>query len=111
MQFRLSFLPLLLANTGAGYLLPNPPGRYNVTLTTGTLTDYSRDARKLMLSVFRPVTCAFTVPVFNMPNETAEYQGQWIQKLFNISVDFTPVFLETRLPVCPDDPSSCFTPK
>ncbi|KAF2877922.1 PAF acetylhydrolase [Massariosphaeria phaeospora] len=107
MHSRLSFLPLLLANTGAGYLLPNPPGKYNVTLTTGTLTDYNRDARTLMLSVFRPATCASTVPVFNMPNKTAEYQGPWIQKMFNVSLDLTPLFLEARLPVCPDDPSSC----
>ena len=107
MHSRLSFLPLLLANTGAGYLLPNPPGRYNVTLTTGTLTDYNRDARTLMLSVFRPATCASTVPVLYMPNKTAEYQGPWIQKMFNISVDLTPLFLEARLPVCLDDPSSC----
>ncbi|KAH7110133.1 PAF acetylhydrolase family protein [Dendryphion nanum] len=107
MQSRLLFFPLLLANTGAGYLLPNPPGRYNVTLTTGALTDYNRDARTLMLSVFQPTTCASTVPVFYMPNKTAEYQGSWIQKMFNISVDLTPLFLEARLPVCPDDPSSC----
>jgi predicted dienelactone hydrolase len=107
MHSTVSFLPLLIATTGAGYLLPNPPGRYNVTLSTGTLTDYNRDARTLMLSVFRPGTCALTVPVFNMPNKTAEYQGPWIQEMFNISVDLTPLFLEARLPVCPDDPSSC----
>jgi len=107
MHSRLSFLPLLLANTGAGYLLPDPPGRYNVTLTTGTITDYSRDARTLMLSVFQPATCTSTVPVFYMPNKTAEYQGPFIQKVYNISVDLTPLFLEARLPVCPDDPSSC----
>jgi pimeloyl-ACP methyl ester carboxylesterase len=107
MHFRLSILPFLLANTGAGYLLPNPPGKYNVTLTTGTLTDYNRDARTLMLSVFRPATCASTVPVSYMPNKTAEYQGPWAQEMFNISIDITPLLLEARLPVCPDDPSSC----
>ncbi|KAF2023431.1 PAF acetylhydrolase family protein [Setomelanomma holmii] len=107
MQFRLPFLLLLLANMGAGYLLPNPPGRYNVTLTTGTITNYNREIRKLMLSVFQPTTCASTVPVFYMPNITAEYQGPWIQKMYNISVDLTPLFLEARLPVCLDDPSSC----
>jgi dienelactone hydrolase len=106
MQFRLSFLPLLLANTGAGYLIPNPPGRYNVTLTTGTLTDYNRDARKLMLSVFQPATCASTVPVAYMPNQSAEYQGPFLQRMFNVSIDATPIFLEARLPVCPDDPST-----
>jgi dienelactone hydrolase len=60
-----------------------------------------------MLSVFRPATCAFTVPVFYMPNKTAKYQGPWIQKMFNISVDLTPLFLEAHLPVCPDDPINC----
>jgi dienelactone hydrolase len=107
MHSRLSFLPLLLANTGAGYLLPNPTGRYNVTLTTGTITDYNRDARTLMLSVFQPATCASTVPVVYMPNKTAEHEGSWIQKIFNVSVDLTPLLIEARLPVCPDDPSSC----
>ncbi|KAH7401430.1 Alpha/Beta hydrolase protein [Pyrenochaeta sp. MPI-SDFR-AT-0127] len=90
MQSRLSFLSFLLLHTAAGYILPNPPGRYNVTLATGTITDYNRDARTLMLSVFQPATCASTVP-----------------KVFNISVDLTPLFLDARLPVCPDDPRSC----
>jgi pimeloyl-ACP methyl ester carboxylesterase len=107
MHSKLLFLPLLLANTGAGYLLPTPSGRYNVTLTTGTLTDYNRDARKLMLSVFRPATCEFTVPVLNMPNKTAEYQGPWVQEMFSVSENLTPVFLDARLPVCPDDDGSC----
>jgi dienelactone hydrolase len=107
MHSKLSFLPLLFANLGAGYLLPNPSGRYNVTLTTGTLTDYNRDARKLMLSVFQPSTCASTVPVLYMPNKTAEYQGSWIEKTFNITVDLAPLLLEARLPVCPADSNSC----
>jgi dienelactone hydrolase len=106
MQFRLSTLTLVLANTGAGYLLPNPPGKYNVTMTSGTVTDYNRDGRTLMLSVFQPVTCASTVPVLYMPNITAEYQGPWARKMFNMPVDLTPILLEARLPVCPDDPSS-----
>jgi dienelactone hydrolase len=101
-----SILTLLLANTGAGYLLPSPPGRYNVTLTTGTLTDHKRDARALMLSVFQPAICACTVPVHYMPNKTAEYQGSFIQKVYNISINLSPLFLKARLPVCPDDPST-----
>ena len=106
MQSKISLLPLLLAGTSVGYLLPNPPGKYNVTLTTGTMTDYNRDARTLMLSVFQPATCASTVPVLYMPNKTAEYQGPWAQKMFDVPADLTPLLLEARLPVCPDDPSS-----
>ena len=66
-------------------------------LTTGALIDYTRNstyattptARALMLLVFQPVTCASIVPVFN------------------ISTNFTPLFLEARLLVCPDNPSGC----
>jgi dienelactone hydrolase len=103
MHFRLSLLPLLLANTGASYLLPNPPGRYNVTLTIGPLTDYERGDRTLMLSVFQPATCESTVPVVYMPNKIAEYQGPWIQEMFNTSIDFSPLLLEARIPVCPNN--------
>jgi dienelactone hydrolase len=103
MQSKLPCLSLLLATTcGAAYLLPDPPGRYNVTLRTGMLTDYNRNARALMLSVFQPATCASTVPVVYMPSKTAEHEGPWIKSIFNISVDLTPFLLEARLPVCPD---------
>jgi dienelactone hydrolase len=110
-----SIFLLLLANTSAGYLVPNPPGKYNVTLTIGTLTDYSRNdtinatptPRALMLSVFQPATCASTVAVPYMPNKTAEYQGGFLQQTFNISANFTPLFLEASLPVCPEDASGC----
>lgn len=105
----------LLVNMTAGYLVPNPPGKYNVTLTTGTLIDYTRNdpyaamptPRALMLSVFQPASCASTVPVSYMPNKTAEYQGPFLQKQFNISANLTRLFLEARLPVCLDDPSGC----
>ncbi|KAF2012807.1 PAF acetylhydrolase family protein [Aaosphaeria arxii CBS 175.79] len=107
MQLTLPFLPLLLATMGAGYLLPNPPGRYNVTLRTGAIIDYDRESRALMLSVFQPVTCTSTVPVLYMPNETAKHEGSWIQKMFNISVDLTSLLAEARLQVCSDDNSSC----
>ncbi len=108
MQSTSSVLLLLLANTAAGYLTPNPPGKYNVTLTTGPLIDYSRDdpyaptptPRALMLSVFQPARCASTVPVSYMPDEIADYQGPFIQNLFNISTNLTPLFREARLPVC-----------
>ncbi|OAK97856.1 PAF acetylhydrolase family protein [Phaeosphaeriaceae sp. SRC1lsM3a] len=102
MQIKFSFLTFSLANMSAGYLLPLPPGRYNVTLTTGALTDYDRDARTLMLSIFQPTTCANTVPAIYMPNKTAEHEGTWVQKVFNISVDLTPLFVQARLPVCPN---------
>jgi dienelactone hydrolase len=42
-----------------------------------------------------------------MPNKTAEYQGPFLKTQFNISADLTPLFLEARLPVCPDNPSRC----
>ena len=115
MQSMLSILLLLLASTTAGYLLPSPAGKYNVTLTTGPLIDYTRNdpyaatptPRALMLSVFQPATCASTVPVPYMPNKTAEYQGPYLQKAFNVSANFSPLFLEARLPVCSDHPGSC----
>ncbi|KFY10538.1 hypothetical protein V491_07597, partial [Pseudogymnoascus sp. VKM F-3775] len=103
---------LLLANTTVGYLAPNPSGKYNVTLTTGVLIDYTRDdpyaatptPRALMLSVFQPTRCSSTVLVPYMPNKTADYQGPFLQEIFNISADLTPLFLEARLPVCSDHP-------
>ncbi|KAH6651313.1 PAF acetylhydrolase [Chaetomium tenue] len=109
----LSLLLFLLVSTTAGYLLPNPPGKYNVTLTTGSLIDYSRDdpyaasptPRALMLSVFQPTTCDSTVPVPIMPDEVAKYQGPFLQQTFNISLDLSPLFLEARLPVCPTRPN------
>lgn len=115
MQSILSIFLFLLANTTAGYLIPNPLGKYNVTLTTGTLIDYTRNdpyaatptPRALMLSVFQPATCASTVPVQYMPNKTAEFQGQFLKETFNVSADFSPLFLEARLPVCSDHPDSC----
>jgi dienelactone hydrolase len=115
MQSVFTILILLLANTTAGYLVPNPPGKHNVTLATGTLIDYTRNdpyaatptPRKLMLSVFQPATCAFTVPVPYMPNKTADHQGPFLQEIFDISANFTPLFLEAHLPVCSDHPDSC----
>ncbi|KAJ5678056.1 PAF acetylhydrolase [Penicillium maclennaniae] len=114
MQSILSILLLWLAITTTGYLVPEPPGKYNVTLTTGTLVDYTRDdpyaaeptPRALMLSVFQPATCVSTVPVRDMPTETAEYQGPLLKTTFNISVNLSPLFLEARLPVCSDHPES-----
>ncbi|KAK5136686.1 hypothetical protein LTR08_002339 [Meristemomyces frigidus] len=115
MQSMLSILLFLFADTTAGYLVPNPPGKYNVTLTTGPLIDYTRNdpyaatptPRALMLSIFQPATCASTVLVPYMPNKTANYQGPYLQEIFNISANLTPLFLEARLPVCSDHPGSC----
>jgi len=109
---------LLLANKATGYLVPNPPGRYNVTLTTGSLVDYTRNdtysatptPRALMLSVFQPAMCASTVPVSYMPDKTAEYQGPFIDQLLHVSANITPLFLDARLPVCPDCPLLHDTP-
>ncbi|KAL5458495.1 hypothetical protein PMIN06_003305 [Paraphaeosphaeria minitans] len=108
---------LLLGNTTVGYLVPNPPGKYNVTLTIGTLTDYTRNdpsvetptPRTLVLSVFQPEKCASTVAVPYMPNKTAEFQGQYLQQQFNFTADFSPLFLQARLPVCPGGPNRCTT--
>lgn len=119
MQSLLSILLLLAANPTAAYLLPNPPGKYNVTLTTGTLIDYTRNVsygatptpRELMLSVFQPAACASTVPVSYMPNKTAHHQGSLFQKNFDISTNLTPLFLDARLPVCLDDCSSELPPE
>ena len=106
-----SILLLLLVNMSAGYLVPNPTGKFNVTLTTGPLIDYTRNdpfaptptPRALMLSVFQPAMCASSDPVPYMPNVTAEFQGQFLQELFNVSADFTSLFQEARLPVCSTD--------
>lgn len=114
MQPVLSMSLLFLANMAAGYLVSNPPGKYNVTLTTGMLVDYTRNdshttnstPRALMLSVFQPSNCVFTVNASYMPNKTAEYQEQYLQKEFNISANLAPLFLEARIPTCPSD-SSC----
>ncbi|KAK4888628.1 hypothetical protein LTR49_028837 [Elasticomyces elasticus] len=108
-------LLLLLVNTTAGFLAPRPLGKYNVTLTTGSLIDYTRNdryaasptPRALMLSVFQPANCESTVPVLDMPDKVAEYQGPSLQETFNISANFTTLFLEARLSVCPDHPHSC----
>jgi dienelactone hydrolase len=115
MRYILSNIFFFLVNTTRGYLLPNPPGRYNVTLTTGPLIDHTRNnanastptLRALMLSIFEPATCASTVPVAYMPNKTASYQGPFLQNLFNIPTDLTPLFLSARLPICPNTPSTC----
>ncbi|KAF2018091.1 hypothetical protein BU24DRAFT_164724 [Aaosphaeria arxii CBS 175.79] len=106
---------LLLTTTAAAYLVPNPPGKYNVTLHIGTLADYTRDdsnttdqaPRTLMLSVFQPATCTSTAPTEYMPEKTAEYQGPYLQGLFNFSTDLSPFFLQARLPVCPDLSNNC----
>ncbi|KAI7162453.1 hypothetical protein KC349_g2076 [Hortaea werneckii] len=106
---------LLLASNAAGYLVPNPFGKYNVTLTTGPLIDYTRQdpyapqpaSRALMLSVFQPAQCTHHIPVQYMPNKTAEFQGPFLEQLFNISVNFSPLFLEACLPVCESHIGRC----
>lgn len=100
---------LWLASIATAYLVPDPPGKYNVTLTTGPLTDYSRNdpyapsptPRALMLSVFQPAVCNTTESVPYMPAKVAELQGTYIEDYFNISFNITPFFLGAELPVCP----------
>jgi dienelactone hydrolase len=101
-----SILPLLLASTAAGYVLPSAPGEYNVTLTTGPLVDYSRNSWALMVSIFQPAECASTIEVPSMPEKTAKYQASWTQEMLNITTDFLPIFLGARLPVCVRNSSS-----
>jgi hypothetical protein len=82
MQSMLSVLIFLLANTTAEYLVLSLPDEHKVTLTIGTLVDYTRNnsdaaaptPRALMLSVFQSARCTSTVPVSYMPNKSAEYQ-------------------------------------
>jgi pimeloyl-ACP methyl ester carboxylesterase len=105
-------IALFSAAFTSGFVLPDPPGRYNVTLTTGTLTDYTRHnsdgvPRALMLSVFQPATCTSTIPASYMPNKTAIYMGPFLQQRFELSVDLTPLFMDARLPVCASDESHC----
>ncbi|KAI6870612.1 hypothetical protein KC343_g6781 [Hortaea werneckii] len=110
-------ISLLLASSVAGYLAPRPMGKSNVTLTTGPLIDHTRrdpyapkpTPRALMLSVFQPAQCVHTVPAQYMPNKTAAYQGPFLEQLFNISVNISPLFLEARLPVCITDIERCST--
>lgn len=106
---RVSFAVLCLANMAVGFLMPPPSARYNVTLTTGPLVDYTRtdpmtgDPRALMLSVFQPALCPHTGSVPYMPNKTAEFQGPYLQKTYNISANLSPLFLAAQLPVCTED--------
>lgn len=110
---------LLFGGITAEYLLPDPPGVHNITLTTGPLVDYTRNdsyaatptPRKLMLSVFRPATCPFTLPALYMPRKTAEYQGPYLQAIFNISQNLSPLFLEARLPTSSSHADNCSTPE
>lgn len=103
-----SILLILVATETSGYLVPNPPGKYNVTLTTGSLIDYTRNdpyalkptPRALMLSVFQPAKCASTVPVRYMPKKIAEYQGPFLEENLDVPANLSPLFLEARLPVC-----------
>lgn len=115
MQSIVSIFLVLLANSIAGYLVPYPPSRYNVTVTTRSLVDHSGNdpysttptPRALMQSVFQPATCEFTVAIPYMPNEVGDYQGPFLKETFNITADLTPLFSEARLPVCSDRPKSC----
>ena len=62
-----------------------------------------------MLSIFQPKICSSTISVPYMPNKTAEYQGKYLQELFDIEEDISPIFLEARLPVCPAESNGCTT--
>jgi predicted dienelactone hydrolase len=105
----------MLVSTAAGYILPGPTGKYNVTVTDGPLVDWTRNdpfaptatPRALMLSVFQPATCASPEPVPYMPNATAEYQGPYLTEAFNITQDLTELFVEAELPVCPSKKGRC----
>lgn len=108
-----TILLFLLANPTAGYLVPNPPGKHHVMLTTGALVDYTRNEpnattpRTLMVSVFQPAKCKSIVDVPYMPNEIADFQGPFLQAIYNMTFNLTPLFREARLPVCSDRPGRC----
>jgi len=102
MQTLLTNVLLLFVTTALSYLVPNPSGKHNVTVTLGTLTDYNRDGRTLMLSVFQPTKRSSTVPIPYMPNRTADFQGPFLQQLFGVPIDLSPLFREAQLPVCPN---------
>lgn len=53
-----------------------------------------------MLSVFQPAECKSVLDVPYMPNATAAYQGPFIENLYGLGFDFSPLLLEARLPVC-----------
>ena len=98
---------LLLTSLIGAYVVPHPTGKYNVLLTTGSLSDYTREdpdpamstPRSLMLSIFEPYRCASTVPVPYMLNKTADFQGPFLQEILDTSLNVTPLFREAQFPV------------
>ncbi len=42
-----------------------------------------------------------------MPKKTAEFQGPFIQAIYNTTLNLTPLFLEAQLPVCSGHSGSC----
>lgn len=100
MKSILSTVFTILPSIGAGFSIPTPPGKHNVTMSSGVMIDHSRDDRALMVSVFQPAGCKSVVDVPYLPNATAAYQGAYIEKLFDLDFDFSPLLLQARLPVC-----------
>jgi len=109
---------LLISKALGEFVVPNPIGRYNISLTIGPLTDYARDdpdssvsaSRTLMLSFFEPTLCASLEPVPYMPDKTAEFQGPFIEEILNSTLNVTPIFQQARLPVCTSQKRSCAPP-
>lgn len=105
----------LFASATRAFVVPNPTGKYNVSVTLGPLVDYSREEpdtdgskpRRLMLSIFEPAPCARTVPVPYMPDQTAKFQGPFFSTIVQTPLDVTPLFLNARFPVCPRRVSQC----
>ena len=99
---------LLLSTSCEALLLPPPPGPYNVSLSTGVITDYSRvdpwastpQPRSIVVSIFQPAACSQTVAVPYMPSPEGDLQTQFAAGLgwpANLS------FSDLQLPVCPPD--------
>lgn len=115
MQSILSLLSFFLIGMTTGYLFPNPPGKHNVTLTIGPLIDYARDdpyakkptPRALMLSIFEPAQCDATNSATYMPVKVAEYQQQFLEEIFNLTANLTPLFVRAHLPVCATHSNEC----
>lgn len=104
---------LFLSNTSGVTTEPNSYSEYNISLTTGTLTDSSRNdpyapfpvPRALVVSVFQPAICDSTVLVPYMPDDTAKYQTSLLQDLFQVPAE-PSIFLDARLTICSQDPSN-----
>ncbi|KAL9082068.1 MAG: hypothetical protein Q9159_006755 [Coniocarpon cinnabarinum] len=91
----------------ASLLLPIAPGPQNVTVTTGPITDTSRQdpyapsptPRSLMLSIFQPGICLSLQPVTYVPNLTATVDTAAFATALGLSTNFS--FADFDQQLCP----------